>query len=196
MYWKNKMSIPNRRQRWGVLKYHKPSFLCRKMCDQYSKSYVSPQLYGRTKSRNCRLTTKNSDYQFGWAILTACRQLPINPIFILPSENYSPNLTCYLTLRVHNINGPSTVPPLCPSLHSTNIPCGLSQEKTPWKDPEGSLQILRDLSGERCLEIFGHLHFFQPMTLYSAGLLYMWLVKRHLNGQNWCWKNCIYNGIL
>ena len=46
---------------------------------------------GRMKWRNCRLTTKKSDYQLGWPILAKCRQ-PINTIFILCIEN-SPNLT-------------------------------------------------------------------------------------------------------
>ena len=174
MYWKNKVSIPNRGQMWGarttdaqkgnslhctarpkiqsqsqIFKYgrsifclpHWPNYsdifdLClhwvsvvhgegyqnskyHKLCFLENcvtsiqiiiwvhKSMNIGQTQGRTKSRSCRLTTKNSDYQIGWAILTA--------IFILPSEN-SPNLTCYLTLRVHNINDTSIVPPLGSSL--------------------------------------------------------------------------------
>ena len=58
------------------------------------------------------LTTQNSDYQLGWAILAECRQLDTHKhIFHFMSWN-SPYLTCYITLRVHNINGQSTVPPL------------------------------------------------------------------------------------
>ena len=51
----------------------------------------------RTKERNCRLTTKNPDYQLGWALLA---ELPMNTIFILGGEN-SQTLTGWL----HNING-------------------------------------------------------------------------------------------
>ena len=32
---------------------------------------------GRTKWSNCRLTTKNPDYQLGWAILVECSMLDI-----------------------------------------------------------------------------------------------------------------------
>ena len=68
---------------------------------------------GRMKQRKCRLIAKTPDYQLGWAILAECKQLDtLNSIFILCSEN-SPNITCYKTLSVHNINGQSTISPLC-----------------------------------------------------------------------------------
>ena len=44
-----------------------------------------------------------------------CR-ITIIAIFILYSEN-SPNLTCYITLSVRNINGQSIVHSLCSSLY-------------------------------------------------------------------------------
>ena len=47
--------------------------------------------------------------------LSAGSLIPRNAVFILCIEN-SRNLDCYITLRVHSINGQSTVPPLCSSL--------------------------------------------------------------------------------
>ena len=89
---------------------------CCSLCFSLLDNCRLAKLQGRTKWRSCRLTTKNPDYQLGWAILAECRQLDNhNAIFILCSENF-PNLTCYITLTVHNINGQSTVPPLHSSL--------------------------------------------------------------------------------
>ena len=36
---------------------------------------IDTYIQGRTKWRNCRLTTKNPDYQLGWALLAECMQL-------------------------------------------------------------------------------------------------------------------------
>ena len=102
----------------------------RNLKKMYTPSPVIRQ--GKTKWRNCRLDTKNPvnpDFQLGWAILAECSQSRgcINGsecsnknkrnFFILCSEN-SPNLTCYITLRVHNRKGQSTILPLRSSLLS------------------------------------------------------------------------------
>ena len=72
------------------------------------------------KWRNSRLTTKNPDSQLGWDILAECRQLVTHTTtLILCSEN-SLNLPVTLTLRIHNINGQSTVPPLHSSLQDAS----------------------------------------------------------------------------
>ena len=76
-------------------------------------------LGGETRKSNwsdCRLTTKNSDYQHCWAILDLdSLQVLINTIFTLSSEN-APNLTCRILLQVPNINFQSKVPLLHSSL--------------------------------------------------------------------------------
>jgi hypothetical protein len=59
---------------------------CKDISIYFDKKY-NASLQGRTKWRNCRVTTKNPDYQLGCAFLAG------NTIFILCSEN-SPNLTC------------------------------------------------------------------------------------------------------
>ena len=61
---------------------------------------------------NCRLNIKNPDYQLSWELGHFGW---VQAIFILCSK-ISPNLACDITLRVHNINDQSTVPPLRSSL--------------------------------------------------------------------------------
>ena len=49
-------------------------------------------MQGRMKRKNCRLTTKNLDYQLGWAILAECRQLDTSKrhfFFIFDINNQS-----------------------------------------------------------------------------------------------------------
>ena len=57
------------------------------------------QEQGRTKWRNCRLSTETPDYKLGWAILAASRLLDTLKRNLW-SEN-SPKLPCYITSRVH-----------------------------------------------------------------------------------------------
>ena len=100
---------------------------------------------GRMKWSNCRLTTKNPDYQLGWAILAECSRLDVKTfqgcvIFCgfcagqKPQERntlkslYLDTQKCnfhfmqqnfykpYLLLRIQNIKGQSTVSPLHSSL--------------------------------------------------------------------------------
>ena len=85
-------------------------------CNDDASNFYYENNQGRTMWRNCRLNTKNPDNQLGWAILA------INAIFILYGK-ISPNLTCYITLRVQNINGQYTIPPLCSSLLTTKRSC-------------------------------------------------------------------------
>ena len=87
------LTHPNRHMVWCMYKT---------LHNAYSYTYVQ----GRTKWRNCRLSIETPDYQFGWAV-----QDPLNATYIFCSDN-SPNLTCYVTLRVHIINDLSTIPSL------------------------------------------------------------------------------------
>jgi hypothetical protein len=76
---------------------------------------MMPIVQGRTKWRNCRLTTKSPDFQLSWAILAQCRHSYTHKHnFHLCSEN-SRNLECSIQL-VNNMNDKSTVSPLRSSL--------------------------------------------------------------------------------
>ena len=76
---------------------------------------IDTENQGRKKWRNCRLTQKTPDYQLGWAVLAA------NRLQVLPKLQFSFYVvkilsTLPVTLRVHMINGLSTVPSLRSSL--------------------------------------------------------------------------------
>ena len=60
---------------------------------------------GTRKNEVEKLTTKNSEYQFGWAVLEV--QFSFYAVKVLST------LDCYMILRLHNIDGQSTVPQLC-----------------------------------------------------------------------------------
>ena len=60
---------------------------------------------GTRKNEVEELTTKNSEYQFGWAVLEV--QFSFYAVKVLST------LDCYIILRLHNIDGQSTVPQLC-----------------------------------------------------------------------------------
>ena len=62
----------------------------RNLKKMYTPSPVIRQ--GKTKWRNCRLTTKNPDFQLGWAILAECSNKNIRNFFILCSEKIIPTL--------------------------------------------------------------------------------------------------------
>ena len=70
--------------------------------------------------------TRLAKVQINCAILAEFRQLDTHKLnFHFCSEN-SPNLTCYITSRVHNINCQSTIPPLRSFLGRSNkIPTNL-----------------------------------------------------------------------
>jgi hypothetical protein len=80
-------------------------------------SILSKELYIR--GRNCRLSTETPDYFPTWLGCFGSKQAAGYPklqfSFYVFSGN-SPNLTCYIKLRVHSINGQSTIPPLRSSL--------------------------------------------------------------------------------
>ena len=75
---------------------------------------------GRTKQRNCRLSTETPDCQLGWAFWASSWLLDTlkYATFILCSKN-CPKLACYITSRLHNINSQSTIPSLRSSLVKT-----------------------------------------------------------------------------
>ena len=60
---------------------------------------------GTRKNEVEELTTKNPEYQFGWAVLEV--QFSFYAVKVLST------LDCYIILRLHNIDGQSTVPQLC-----------------------------------------------------------------------------------
>ena len=81
--------------------YHIPYVICRLMIRcvlllrkyTYSLTIEVPNFQGRTKWRNCRLSTETPEYQTGLAVLRASSLLDtIKCNFIF---------TCYITLRVH-----------------------------------------------------------------------------------------------
>ena len=64
------------------VKHDLPYFIVKKGLTTLNCLAVSRTLFlirssvqGRTKWRNCRLTTKTPEYQLGWAILDDCKQL-------------------------------------------------------------------------------------------------------------------------
>ena len=104
---------------------------------------------GRTKSRNCRLTHKTSDYQVGWAILAECKQLDTHKhnFQFMYGKFSQPYLLCYITLRVHYINGQYTVPPLrssflCRIVYTISI---CKREDISWLDTVATKEVV--LSG-------------------------------------------------
>ena len=105
--------------------YHIPYVICRLMIRcvlllrkyTYSLTIEVPNFQGRTKWRNCRLSTETQDNQLGLAVLAVLRLLDtLKRNFIFYVVKNSPNLNCYITLRVHILNFLSTVPPLRSSL--------------------------------------------------------------------------------
>ena len=60
---------------------------------------------GTRKNEVEELTNKNLEYQLGWSVLDV--QFSYYAVKVLA------NLDCYILLRLHNIDGQSTVPQLC-----------------------------------------------------------------------------------
>ena len=63
---------------------------------------------GTRKNEVEELTNKNLEYQLGWSVLDV--QFSYYAVKVLA------NLDCYMILRLHNIDGQSTIPQLCSSL--------------------------------------------------------------------------------
>ena len=86
--------------------YHIPYVICRLMIRcvlllrkyTYSLTIEVPNFQGRTKWRNCRLSTETQDNQLGLAVLAVLRLLDtLKRNFIFYVVKNSPNLNCYIT---------------------------------------------------------------------------------------------------